>query len=92
MLVISSILNYINIGIKSNKKNTTVSFGAFVKQICIVNTNRIESIESLGSYFKLNRNINTIKIGVFAPLNYKNLKISNVSINDYETLKNNLDY
>lgn len=92
ILSISNYLSYKNSGIKSNKLISVFSSGSFTKQIFFIKTKEIETVTSSGSKLKLYRNLNTINIGVFAPLRYRNLSVRNVEIKDFNNLKDNLNY
>lgn len=91
-LSIANYLSYKNNGIKTGKQISIFTSGSFIKQIFLIKTNRIETISSTGTKLKLYKNLNSINIGVFAPLRYKNLKVRNVEIKEFEKLKDNLNY
>ncbi|MHB8063371.1 MAG: PH domain-containing protein [Ruminiclostridium sp.] len=89
---INVILKFGNAGISVGDNNVVLSTGGFNKKIAIVKTKSIESITSSGSIFKIKKGFVTINLGFIAPVRVSNIRSMNLSVTQFDLLKEVLKY
>ncbi len=87
LTVVSVYLEYRITGIYANREVVSVCRGIFTKQMTFVKTEKIESVSGHSTVWKEKKGITTIKLGFLAPLRVANISARNMSLPEYEEVR-----